>query len=255
MNETELTRMLGQLMEGDTTISQVINNLKTSLFRQTALQFAKPDVHRELRHGLTEVIYGQGKSVEEIISIAKELSYQDRRVLITRLDTEKIDALSHVFQNSRINDKAKTLMINPPDLPLLNSHKASVAIVAAGTSDINVAEEAHEVCIAMQILTECIYDVGVSGLHRILRSLDALQQSSVIIVVAGMEGALPSVLGGLVGQPVIAVPTSVGYGASFNGLAALLGMLNSCAPGLVVTNIDAGFSAGFAAARIINGFK
>lgn len=253
MNETELTSLLNQLIEGDTTISEVVNHLKTSLFRQSDLQFAKPDTHRELRHGLAEVIYGQGKSAEQIISIAKELSYQDRCVLITRLNAEKIAALNPVFQNSRINHKANTLMINPPDLPLLN--KMTVAIVAAGTSDINVAEEAHEVCIAMKIRTECIYDVGVSGLHRILRSLEVLQQSSVIIVVAGMEGALPSVVGGLMGQPVIAVPTSVGYGASFNGLAALLGMLNSCAPGLVVTNIDAGFSAGFAAARIINGLK
>lgn len=204
---------------------------------------------------MSEVIYGQGKSSEQIIDIARQLSLHGSCVLITRLDAHKINDLSLVFPDGRINPEAGTFMVYPPVIEPLDLEKKFVAIVSAGTSDIHVAEEAKEVCVAMKIATACLYDVGVCGLQRVLNSLDIMQKASVVIVVAGMEGALPSVVGGLVGAPVIAVPTSVGYGASLNGLSALLGMLNSCAPGLVVTNIDAGFSAGFAAARIINGMK
>ncbi|PUT44358.1 nickel pincer cofactor biosynthesis protein LarB [Legionella taurinensis] len=255
MNECELELMLTDLIAGEINISQTINQLKNTLLRHTTLDYAQPDHHRQLRHGLNEVIYGQGKSSEQIIEIAKHLSLHKSCVLITRLDADKINDLTLAFPEGRINEQAGTFTVYPPAVAPLDLEKQFVAIVSAGTSDLRVAEEAKEVCIAMNIATACLYDVGVCGLQRVLSSLDTLQKASVVIVVAGMEGALPSVVGGLVGMPVIAVPTSVGYGASFNGVSALLGMLNSCAPGLVVTNIDAGFAAGFAAARIINGMN
>lgn len=252
MNEIELTGMLTDLMGGHIDIPQVLINLKNSLFRTHQLAHAKPDFHRELRHNLNEVIYGEGKSIEQIIEIAEQLAVNNRCVLISRLNPEKISALKDFFPLGRENKLAKTFTVNPPDSLQFDLNKKFVAIVCAGTSDMNVAEEASEVCFAMQIPTLAIHDVGVAGLHRLLNSLDVLQKATVIIVVAGMEGALPSVVGGLLGKPIIAVPTSVGYGANLNGMSALLGMLNSCAPGLLVTNIDAGFSAGFAAARIFN---
>ena len=255
MNERELKTMLTNLIDGEMTIHQVTDKLKNTLLRTTELGYAKPDFHRELRQGLNEVIYGQGKSAEQIVQIASHLSLHDRCVLITRLNTEKLTVLKNVFPEGRANEIAATFMIHPPPDLTLNLEKKFVAIISAGTSDIAVAEEANEVCIAMKIPTKCIYDIGVAGLHRLMSSMEILQKASAIIVVAGMEGALPSVVGGLLCSPIIAVPTSVGYGASFNGIAALLGMLNSCSPGVLVTNIDAGFSAGFAAARIINWTK
>jgi len=255
MNENELKLLLNDLISGDMNLDQVMNQLKNTLLRSTELGFAQPDHHRELRHGLNEVIYGEGKTADQIIQIATHLAFHDRCVLITRLDTSKIAVLKQVFPQGRINEIAKTFMIHAPEIAPVNLGEKFVAIISAGTSDIKVAEEAKEVCIAMHIPAESIYDVGVAGLHRVIGTLEVLQKASAVIVVAGMEGALPSVVGGLIGAPVIAVPTSVGYGASFFGIAALLGMLNSCAPGVMVTNIDAGFSAGFAAARIINGIK
>lgn len=255
MNESALKSMLDNLMEGKIDKTQAIDMLKNTLLRSTKLGFAEPDHHRELRHGLNEVIYGQGKSSEQIIQIATSLALHKRCVLITRLDSKKIADLFQIFPDGRVNEMAGTFMIHHPPIAPFHLEKKFVAIVSAGTSDMSIAEEANEVCIAMKIATKCMYDVGVAGLHRILGSLEIMQQASVVIVVAGMEGALPSVVGGLVGSPIIAVPTSVGYGASFQGIAALLSMLNSCAPGVMVTNIDAGFSAGFAAARIINGMN
>lgn len=252
MNESELKIMLNHLMTGEINLSHVINRLKNTIFRTTQLDYAQPDHHRELRHGLNEVIYGENKSAEQIVEIAQRLAEHERCVLISRLNTEKLTYLKNKFPSGRENDLAKTFMLHSPPILAAEMDKTFVAIISAGTSDINVAEEAREVCIAMKIPTECVYDVGVAGLHRVIASMELMQKATAIIVVAGMEGALPSVVGGLVGCPIIAVPTSVGYGASFQGVAALLGMLNSCAPGVVVTNIDAGFSAGFAAARIIN---
>jgi hypothetical protein len=244
--------MLSNLINGEINIKEVIATLKNSLFRDHKLSHANPDYHRELRHNLNEVIYGEGKTIEQIIHIAEQLARNKRCVLISRLDENKISALQLTFPNGRSNVLARTFVINPPQELINKQNQKFVAIVSAGTSDIPIAEEAQEVCFAMRIHTRLIPDVGVAGLHRVLNILDVLHQANVIIVIAGMEGALPSVIGGLVGKPIIAVPTSIGYGASLNGLAALLGMLNSCAPGLLVTNIDAGFSAGFAAARIIN---
>jgi hypothetical protein len=252
MNESELKIMLQGLLNKDITVNQAIDRLKNTVLRNTELGYANPDHHRELRHGLNEVIYGENKTVEQIIKIATHLSEHHRCVLISRLSHEKMAALKNYFKEARINEMAGTFMIYPPSVIPVDVDKKFVAIVSAGTSDMRVSEEAFEVCVAMKIPAQRVYDVGVAGLHRIMASLELLQKASAIIVIAGMEGALPSVVGGLIGSPIIAVPTSVGYGASFQGIAALLGMLNSCAPGVVVTNIDAGFSAGFAAARIIN---
>lgn len=253
MNELELKTLLEQLLAGEINLPRAVSHLKNTAFKTTDLKYATLDHHRELRHGLPEVIFGEKKSSEQIIEIASHLSMPNRRrVLITRLDTEKQNRLKKHFPDHRVNEIANTFTLFPPKSLPTEDEPTFVAIVSAGTSDMNVAEEAAEVCIAMNIAVKRLYDVGVSGLHRVFAVLETLQNASVVIVVAGMEGALPSVIGGLIGSPVIAVPTSVGYGACFQGLAALLGMLNSCASGLVVTNIDAGFSAGFAAARIIN---
>lgn len=253
MNESELKTMLQGLMAGEINIHHAINQLKNSVFRTTTLGFAQPDHHRELRLGLSEVIYGQNKTIKQIIQIALPLSERQRCVLISRLNAKKLSALKDKFPEGRVNEMAGTFMLNPPATLPVDLDKKFIAIISAGTSDIHIAEEASEVCIAMKIPIQPIYDVGVAGLHRVLASVEVMQKAAAIIVIAGMEGALPSVIGGLIGCPVIAVPTSIGYGANFQGVAALLGMLNSCAPGVVVTNIDAGFSAGFAAARIING--
>lgn len=251
MNEHELRTLLSDFTSGKIDINDTISNIKSSLFRTTELGYATPDHHRELRHGLNEVIYGEGKSIEQIINIATHLAQSNRCVLITRLNDEKINALDESFAG-HINRQARTFMLNPPSTHDIKIEKRFVAVMTAGTSDITVAEEAAEVCFAMKIPVKRIYDVGVAGLHRVISTLDVVQKATVTIVVAGMEGALPSVIGGLINAPIIAVPTSVGYGASLHGLAALLGMLNSCSPGVLVTNIDAGFSAGFAACRIMN---
>lgn len=252
MNEQDLHTLLAQFAAGEKNLTQTTAQIKRGLFASSSLPFACPDHHRELRHGVAEVIYGEGKTLEQIVGIAEALTQDTQRpILITRLDPDKQAALATHFPNARQNPIAKTLTLHAAARVPFKTGQPFVSIVCAGTSDIPVAEEALEVCITAKIAVHEFYDVGVAGLHRLFGVLEVLQESSVIIVVAGMEGALPSVIGGLVSAPIIAVPTSVGYGTHFGGVAALLGMLNSCAPGLVVTNIDAGFSAGFAAVRIM----
>ena len=176
-------------------------------------------------------------------------------MLFTRLKNKQIKALAEKYPEARQNRTGKTLVLNAPKEKHSDTTEPFVAIVAAGTSDLPVVEQAAEVCVAMDTAFEKIVDVGVAGLHRVLFKLDTLHKASVVIVIAGMEGALPSVVGGLVECPVFAVPTSVGYGASFKGLSALLAMLNSCAPGVMVSNIDNGFSAAFAACQVIRMIK
>jgi NCAIR mutase (PurE)-related protein len=171
-------------------------------------------------------------------------------VLLTRLTAEKLSRLEEGFPAGRMNRRAHTFLINPPAEERKSGGLPFVAVVSGGTADLPVAEEAVEVCVAMGVGVRRIYDVGVAGLHRVLQKVTSLREAAAVVVVAGMEGALPSVVGGLVASPVFAVPTSVGYGASFHGLAALLAMLNSCAPGVTVSNIDNGLSAGIAAARV-----
>ena len=203
------------------------------------LGFAQVDLHRALRKGFPEVIFGAGKTAEQVLKIASKLLQHERRVLVTRITPEHARALRH--------QAARCLTVDPKPLP---KRPGAIAVVCAGTSDLPVAEEAAVTAEVMGNQVERIADVGVAGLHRLLGRLETIQKANVIVVVAGMEGALPSVVAGLVSRPVIAVPTSTGYGASFGGLAALLGMLNSCGSGVMVVNIDNGFGAGYAASQI-----
>lgn len=214
------------------------------------LGFATVDHRRAERCGAAEVIFAAGKTAEQVVAIAGAILDRHPGVLITRASEEQLDAVAGAHAHHRI-ERGKlsgTMIVGEPTPP--RHDLAPIPIVTAGTSDLPVAEEAAMTVRAMGQSAEQINDVGVAGLHRVLGRVDAIRAGNVVIVVAGMEGALPSVVGGLVDKPVIAVPTSVGYGASFGGIAALLGMLNSCASGVTVVNIDNGFGAGFAAARI-----
>jgi NCAIR mutase (PurE)-related protein len=210
---------------------------------------ARLDHHRVLRSGRPEVILASHKTTEQVLIIAERLAAGQGSFLCTRVTPEQSAALEHRFRGVRVNPVARTVWL-PAEPPA--SALGDLAVVTAGTSDIPVAEEAAAVAEAFGIRVARVFDVGVAGLHRVLSARPELERAQVVIVVAGMEGALPSVVGGLVGRPVIAVPTSVGYGAAFGGLAALLGMLNSCAEGVTVVNIDNGFGAAAAAARILS---
>ncbi len=211
------------------------------------LGFAEVDTHRALRKGFPEVIFAAGKTPEQVVAIAREITSREKQLLITRVGPEHAKALKRKFKNAVHHELARCVTLSKEN-PQTNP--GTIAVVCAGTSDLPVAEEAAVTAQIMGNKVEKIIDVGVAGLHRLLRRLETIQQANVIIVVAGMEGALPSVVAGLVSKPVIAVPTSVGYGASFGGLAALLGMLNSCGSGVTVVNIDNGFGAGYAASQI-----
>lgn len=212
------------------------------------LGFAKIDHHRALRTGLPEVVFGEGKTAAQIVGIVRSLQAGSHNVLVTRLDAEKAAAVCAAVPGLSYDAEARlaTLVATP----LREAGRGPIAVVAAGTSDLPVAREAAVTAELLGNRVERIDDVGVSGIHRLFAFRDALRRASVLVVVAGMEGALPSVVAGLVDRPVIAVPTSVGYGASFGGLAALLAMLNSCAAGVTVVNIDNGFGAGVAASLI-----
>ena len=211
------------------------------------LGFAQVDTHRALRKGFPEVIFGAGKTPIQVVKIAINLMKHEQRVLITRISTEHARALRKQFKHAMHHELARCVTIEQKPLP---KRPGAIAVICAGTSDLPVAEEAARTAEIMGNSVERIVDVGVAGLHRILARLETIQKANVLVVVAGMEGALPSLVAGLVSKPVIAVPTSVGYGASFGGVAALLGMLNSCGSGVTVVNIDNGFGAGFAASQI-----
>ncbi|MSU36094.1 MAG: nickel pincer cofactor biosynthesis protein LarB [Pedosphaera sp.] len=211
------------------------------------LGFAQVDLDRARRKGFPEVIYGSGKSPAQVVGIATTLFRAHGRVLITRIDAAHVRAVRKHFRTAVHHAAARCLCIEREPLP---RRSGTIAVLCAGTSDLPVAEEAAVTAEFMGNRVERIIDVGVAGLHRLLRRLPELRQATVLVVVAGMEGALPSVVAGLVDRPVIAVPTSIGYGASFGGLAALLGMLNSCGTGVTVVNIDNGFGAGYAASQI-----
>jgi NCAIR mutase (PurE)-related protein len=241
--------------EGSVHIDEAVEQLKSGPFRTDSTGFATPDFHRRLRLGLSEVVYGEHKTAEQILEIVARLSQNETPVLITRLNEDQQSALSDAFPSGRANEAARTYLVHAPEPREPAEGEPFVAIVSAGTSDFQVVEEAAEVCVAAGVAFERISDVGVAGPHRLAKWLPVLQRASAIVVAAGMDGALPSVIGGMVGRPVIGVPTSIGYGASFGGLAALLTMLNSCAPGVTVTNIDNGFSAAVAACNIVRGNK
>ncbi len=212
------------------------------------LGFAHVDHDRTARCGFAEVIFAQGKTPEQVVRITHALFQSNPVVLITRASEATAQAVLSEWPNADHNPTARTVVVGPPPPPADGT--GTVLVVAAGTSDLPVAEEARVTIAAMGCRVELVCDVGVAGLHRLLAHQDQLQAAAALVVVAGMEGALPSVVGGLVAAPVVAVPTSVGYGASFQGIAALLGMLNSCAAGVSVVNIDNGFGGGYVAARI-----
>ena len=246
MDQNALRDILVRLRKGKITVEESLERLKTLPFED--LGFACIDHHRGLRTGLSEVIFGEGKEVSEILTIMERMLHQEENVLVTRLSLEKAGEIQNKFPESTYHEKARALTVIK--CPVDVSGRGSILVISAGTSDIPVAEEAAITAIFMGNEVDTIYDVGISGLHRILSHRERIMKASVLVVVAGMEGALPSVVGGLVDKPVIAVPTSVGYGASFNGISALLGMLNSCAAGVTVVNIDNGFGAGYAASVI-----
>ena len=218
-----------------------------------SLEFATIDHHRTLRQGYPEVIFAPGKTVEQVLGIAERIVERGDGCLITRAEPDVRDALARRFSSARVNQLARTVHVPRSSEDSRPASTESVLIVTAGTSDLPVGEEAAETARAVGCAVARLTDVGVAGIHRILAGRSKLGEAAVVIVVAGMDGALPSVVGGLVRSPVIAVPTSVGYGASFGGLAALLTMINSCAAGVTVENIDNGFGAAMAAARIIRG--
>ncbi len=216
------------------------------------LEFAKIDHHRSLRTGFPEVIYCEGKTIEQVVLIAKNITERGANLLATRASEEMFDAVKEHFPLSRYNSQGKVITCAVNTIKPLNHQ---VTIVTAGTADIPVAEETSETLIMLGLQPTVITDIGVAGIHRVLHHFEALNESKIIIVIAGMEGALASVISGLVQCPVIAVPTSVGYGTSFGGITALLGMLNSCAPGIAVMNIDNGFGAASLAFKIVRSFS
>jgi len=213
----------------------------------TDLGFAQVDQHRALRQGFPEVIFGAGKTPAQVVKIAAEILKGSDRVLITRIEPAHAKALKKKFKKAVHHGDARCVVIEKKKI---KPRSGTIAILSAGTSDMPVAEEAAITAEAMGNRVQRIYDVGVAGLHRLLARVEDFREANVIIVIAGMEGALPSVVAGLVDKPVIAVPTSIGYGASFEGVAALLGMLNSCGSGVTVVNIDNGFGAAYAASQI-----
>ena len=243
MDPARLRRLLEDVRRGRTTVGDAARALADLPFAE--LGYATVDTHRSVRFGFPEVVYGEGKSAEQLLGIVGALVGRRQPVLVTRLSEEKAGALLSRWPAARWHAQARIF-----HLPQGRPRAGRVAVACAGTSDLPVAEEAALTAEAMGATVARIYDVGVAGLHRLLKRRSEIQEAQVAVAVAGMEGALASVVGGLVGIPVVAVPTSVGYGANFRGLSALLTMLNSCAPNVAVVNIDNGFGAGFYAALV-----
>jgi pyridinium-3,5-biscarboxylic acid mononucleotide synthase len=241
-----LEQLLEDVQHGRLAVSEALERLRTLPFEN--LGFACVDHHRQLRRGFPEVVFAAGKSLAQVRGILSSLWDRSDHILVTRLAPDHAEALARDFLGARYYPDSRVLTLSRGPIPELG--RGLIAVISAGTSDIPVAEEAAVTARIMGHRVETVYDCGVAGLHRLLAHQHLFCQATVFIVVAGMEGALPSVVGGLVDRPVIAVPTSVGYGASFGGLAALLAMLNSCANGVAVVNIDNGFGAGSLAALI-----
>ncbi|OLC15972.1 MAG: 1-(5-phosphoribosyl)-5-amino-4-imidazole-carboxylate carboxylase [Candidatus Rokubacteria bacterium 13_1_40CM_69_27] len=244
MNRESMRALLEEVRAGRLGVEAALARLRGLPYED--LGFAKVDQHRALRGGAPEAIFCQGKSAEQIVAIARRLAEHHFNVLATRADPGIAAAVAAAGLPHVYYAEARLLVIRP----MATGGLGLIAVVAAGTSDLPVAEEAALVAEALGDRVERVYDCGVAGLHRLLAHYDTLAEANVIVAVAGMEGALPSVIGGLVDRPVIAVPTSVGYGASFGGIAALLAMLNSCAPGVSVVNIDNGYGAAHQASLI-----
>jgi NCAIR mutase (PurE)-related protein len=243
--------LLGKVADGSMPIESALASLSQE--PSESLGFATIDHHRALRQGFPEVVYGAGKTTEQLVAIAQRIADRGDGVLVTRVASESLAPLLDALPGAESNALARTVRVRAAQPPAVA--RGSVLVVTAGTSDLPVAEEAAVTADAMGCIAERLTDVGVAGIHRLLANGAVLERAAAIIVVAGMDGALASVVGGLVRVPVIAVPTSVGYGAAFGGIAPLLTMLNSCAAGVTVVNIDNGFGAAVAAARILHGSR
>ncbi|MEJ8552725.1 nickel pincer cofactor biosynthesis protein LarB [Tepidibacter sp. Z1-5] len=246
MDINNLKNLLLNIKEGKVDVDTALEDLKTLPFED--LGYAKIDHHRSIRNGYPEVIYCEGKTDEHIIGIVEKMYEKKSNILGTRAKKETYEKLKKIYPNCEYEELGRIIKIQ--NKPIENIGKGTIVVVTGGTSDIPVADEAYHTAKFLGNEVERLYDVGVAGIHRLLNNRDVLMKARVIIAVAGMEGALPSVVGGLVDVPVIAVPTSVGYGANFNGLSALLTMLNSCASGISVVNIDNGFGAGYLSSMI-----
>ncbi len=244
MNIEHIRSLLARVRDGTIDVEKAVSTLKSLPFED--LGFANIDHHRLLRRGFPEVILCEGKTIAQVVTIAEKIVEKGTTLLATRATPEMAEAIKKAVPLAQYNASARTVVALTESGPP-TKRRGTILVVSAGASDIPVAEEAAVTAEVMGNKVERLFDVGVAGLHRLLAHRDLLQSARVIVVVAGMEGALASVVGGLVDVPVIAVPTSIGYGASFGGLAALLGMLNSCSPGVTVVNIDNGFGAGYAA--------
>ncbi|HUJ11409.1 MAG TPA: nickel pincer cofactor biosynthesis protein LarB [Verrucomicrobiae bacterium] len=245
MNQAKLVGLLDDVRTGKQSVNIALKQLKSLAIHD--IDFARVDGHRSLRKGFPEVIYCEGKLPAHVVKIARTILRHNENLLATRASMEMFRALKRAFPKAKHHEAARAVTVIRKPLP---KRAGTIAVLCAGTTDIPVAEEAVITADIMGNRVKRFYDVGVAGLHRLLAVNEQLLEANVLIVVAGMEGALPSVVGGLVDKPVIAVPTSVGYGASFGGIAALLAMLNSCASGVTVVNINNGFGAGYAASLI-----
>ncbi|WP_234124283.1 nickel pincer cofactor biosynthesis protein LarB [Clostridium hydrogenum] len=245
MDKEEIRTLLESVKDSKINIEEALQKLEDLPFKD--LGFAKIDNHREIRVGYPEVIYCAGKTVEQVRDIVKFMLTKNNNILGTRATKEMYKAVKEICTEAEYNELGRTITIKKKNQPITESY---IVIVAAGTSDLPVVEEAYETAKILGNRVEKVIDVGVAGIHRLFASLEVIRGAKVVIVVAGMEGALASVVGGLVDKPVIAVPTSVGYGANFGGISALLSMLNSCASGVSVVNIDNGFGAAYNASMI-----
>ncbi|MEN6521658.1 MAG: nickel pincer cofactor biosynthesis protein LarB [Armatimonadota bacterium] len=248
MDTERLQKLLEDVKCGGVPIEDAMMQLRTLPYED--IGYAKLDMHREIRTGFPEVVFCQGKTCEQAVEIVKRLSERNSKVLATRVSKETAIRIVSEVDNSTYHELARVVVVNKEVETAKPADDKYIMVVCAGTADVPVAEEAAITAETMGSRVERAYDIGVAGIHRLLDQKERLMNANVLIVVAGMEGALASVVGGLVSKPVIAVPTSVGYGASFGGLSALLAMLNSCAAGVAVTNIDNGFGAGYFAHQV-----
>jgi len=246
MNIDALKKLLEHVADGRQSVGDAALQLKNLAFQD--IDYATIDHHRSLRKGFPEVIFGEGKTAEQITGIMDKIREQEHVVLVTRVSKEKADNIIGHFPGAVYHEDAEMIALQSNEISIAG--EGTILVISAGTSDMKVAREAFLTAKYMGNTVESVFDVGVAGIHRLFSHKDKLESASVIIVVAGMEGALPSVVAGMVSRPVIAVPTSIGYGASLNGLTALFGMLNSCSSNVAVVNIDNGFGAGYFASSI-----
>ncbi len=245
MNRDTLKQLLINVQSGETGVDDAVEKLADLPYKDLA--FAKIDNHREIRTGFPEVIFGQGKTPRQVRDIVEFLLTRESNILVTRVTTEMFEKVQEISSSAEYHEVARCITIRKKRPVLPETH---IAVVTAGTTDLPVAEEAAVTAEIFDNRVTRFFDVGVAGVHRLFDNLDEIRRARVVVVIAGMEGALPSIVGGLVDKPVIAVPTSSGYGANFGGLSALLGMLTSCASGVSVVNIDNGFGAGYQAGMI-----